>query len=294
MKFKVDKWYKIDDNQYLKYKYSKKEGADTEIYGERINWGDYNKLNCFSSYCHLFNEAILLENLSEISQWLPENHVDKQLKPEDFIGKWVTTNEWRKDSYCLVKNIEQRYRTKIYFYKSITKNLFDLNDEWLIYNLSDLKIVTEAEVAKKAIEYGHDLRELGLHQFISVSKTIKKEDLYNAKIWIGDNEELSRKIQEKLFELGFEWGIGKIHSKNITSIYLNPGNKLGEMKCKSNNEFFNSHKFKEITLSDLGLEETVIDCDGFIYNQPIEIIPIIQTTSINIPEIKLNNLKLTI
>ena len=220
---------------------------------------------------------------------------NKQLKSEDFIGKWVTSDLWENDSYCLVKSIDEAFPgINTWYSKSFLRTTKYTNDRWVINSLSDLKIVSEAEVAKKAIGYVHDLRELGLHQFISVNK-ITKEDLYNTKIWIGNDESLSRKIQERLFELGFEWwGKGKKCIKNITSIYLNPDNEIGHMKCESKDAYFTFNKFKEITVSDLGLKETVIDCDESIYNQPIEIIPVIKTTDINIPNIILTNNKLTI
>jgi len=36
----------------------------------------------------------------------------------------------------------------------------------------------------------------------------KKEDLYNTKVWIGNDPELSKKIQERAFELGLKWQDG--------------------------------------------------------------------------------------
>ena len=217
------------------------------------------------------------------------------LKPEDFIGKWVKTphNMWYENSYCLVTDVIQvNNHIEVFYSIGFGDNKILKNNLWIIHSLNkNLKIVSEAEVSKKAIEYGHDLGELGLHQFISISKTIKKEDLYNTKIWIGNDESLSKKVQERLFELGFEWGGTKdnIHHKHDT-IYLH---KPSTIMISNTSELFKKSKNKEITLSDLGLEETVIDCNEF-YNQPIEIIPVIKTTDINIPNIILTNNKLTI
>ena len=221
---------------------------------------------------------------------------NKQLKSEDFIGKWVTCKGWDTDSYILIKEIIKK-RDDFYFglflkNKGIRNTRKPLVDHWLIYNLSDLKIVSEAEVAKKAIEYGHDLRELGLHQFISVNK-VTKEDLYNTKIWIGNNESLSRKVQKRLFELGFGWfDSGKNLFLNCKAIFLFSDKDLSRIEDDTFKNF-KCHKHREITLSDLGLEETVIDYNEF-YNQPIEIIPVIKTIDINIPNIILTNNKLTI
>ena len=103
---------------------------------------------------------------------------NKQLKPKDFIGKWVTSDSWENDSYCLIKSIDE---SSIWYSKSFLRTTRDTNDRWIIDNLLDL-----------------------------------------------------------------------------------------------------------------GIEETLIDSDELIYNQPIQIIPIIKTTDINIPNIILTNNKLTI
>ncbi len=49
-------------------------------------------------------------------------------------------------------------------------------------------------------------------------------DLNNKKVWIDDNPELSKKIQEKAFELGFYWEIGKptpLYTNRKSLLFLN-------------------------------------------------------------------------
>ena len=292
------KWYKVaNHNLYFKYYETTKQG---EIYYlESIIDSNYIERKDWLSISNTITEV----KLSEISQWLPENHPDKQLKPEDFIGKWVTCKTWKKEnSYAFVKSIREvdNFYFIDFIYQAFNKNKID-DTYWVVYNLSDLQIVNEAEVAKKAIEYGHDLKKLGLHQFISV-RTIKKEDLYNTKIWIGDDEELSKKVQERLFELGFKWNSGcSKFTPNCAAIFIKDKNNFTKTSSLDK-EYFYDEIETEITLSDLGLNNEVLIQKGLeIHNQieqslnSITIIPVIQeTTNINIPEIKLNNLKLTI
>lgn len=94
------KWYKVaNHNLYFKYYETKKEN---EIhYLESIV--DTNYMN-YKDWLSISNKITQVE-LSEISSFLPENHPDKQLKPEDFIGKWVTCKGWDTDSYILIKEI---------------------------------------------------------------------------------------------------------------------------------------------------------------------------------------------
>lgn len=297
------KWYKLHNhpyNVYFKYVGNDKHNYYAQ-YEEWIGKGEYEQYK--SGFAYKFYSFKEVE-LSEISSFLPENHPDKQLKPEDFICKWVTCKTWKKEnSYAFAKSI--REVDNYYFVDFIHRAFNSKNKEdvtyWIVYDLSDLTIVSEAEVAKKAIEYGHDLRELGLQQFISDSKTIKKEDLYNTKIWIGNDEELSRKVQERLFELGFRWNSGCIEiNPNCVAIFIKNQNNFTKTVLLDR-EYFKNEIEKEITLLDLGLNnESLIQKGLEIHNQveqslnSIIIIPVTKANNINIPEIKLNNLKLTI
>lgn len=221
------------------------------------------------------------------------------MKIKDFIGEWVVFKDKTpslEDSYAFVTSIiKHKGHYQVNFRQSFINKHYVSNHWRDVFGLEELKIVSEKEVAKKAIEYGHDLKELGLEQY-SIKKILKKEDLYNTKIWIGKNEELSRKVQERLFELGFEWrsSYKKIFKQHVTALYLNERNFLGYTIGETKDFYFNDYHFKEITLSDLGLDLESINKS--IVNQTeqfgIQIIPVIQEKNIIIPEIKLNKLNL--
>jgi hypothetical protein len=90
----------------------------------------------------------------------------------------------------------------------------------------------------------------------TASKTSKPIDLTNTKIWIGDNPELSKKVQEKAFELGWDWS-----SKNKTPKFLDGkslyfwDDKLIAFSNGSKTRFDNDSK-REIFESDLFGEGT--------------------------------------
>ena len=81
----------------------------------------------------------------------------------------------------------------------------------------------------------------------------------NCKIWIGNNPELCRKIQEKLFELGYNWGrFGddqNIKSYNINYLIIYEDGSL--FKSSFKRAEFALHNYKEIFPSDLGIIEDV-------------------------------------
>jgi len=77
-------------------------------------------------------------------------------------------------------------------------------------------------------------------------------DLSNTKIWIGDNPELSKKVQEKAFELGWDWS-----SKNKTPKFLDDAKSLYFWDDKliaysdGNKTRFDNDSKREIFESDL-------------------------------------------
>jgi hypothetical protein len=74
-------------------------------------------------------------------------------------------------------------------------------------------------------------------------------DLTDTKIWIGDNPELSKKVQERAFELGWEWAGGKIPQYlNGDDLYFYSGKLMG---CCGGREHFESHLSTEIFADDL-------------------------------------------
>lgn len=95
--FIVDKWYKSGSENYIKFKEITRSTTDTynKVFGETISYKRYNSFDYWAS-TELEKRALNngpLEDLSEIQQYLPENHIDKikseYLKPEELIeGCW--------------------------------------------------------------------------------------------------------------------------------------------------------------------------------------------------------------
>lgn len=81
-----------------------------------------------------------------------------------------------------------------------------------------------------------------------------KTDFNNCKIWIGDNPELNRRVQERLFELGYEWFSRDKHVLHTNSLGLIICNDKRFGKT-SDESYFNKSTEKLIKLSDLGIEE---------------------------------------
>lgn len=82
-------------------------------------------------------------------------------------------------------------------------------------------------------------------------KDIKMKDLTNTKIWIGDDSELSEKVQKRLFELGYSWSLsGKSIIKIKAGIYIDV-DKPKTIYKSIDKSSFNSRDIKEIFLSDL-------------------------------------------
>lgn len=81
----------------------------------------------------------------------------------------------------------------------------------------------------------------------------KKLDISNTKIWIGDNPELSKRVQEKAFELGWGWNQSKnkVSYTDKTSLHFWEDKEI----CYSdgNKADFDGGDKKEIFPEDLGL-----------------------------------------
>ena len=75
-------------------------------------------------------------------------------------------------------------------------------------------------------------------------------DLSNTKIWIGDNPELSKKVQEKAFELGWQWLSGK-KPKYLESNSLTFDDDKIMSYSNEDRSWFNNQSEREIFESDL-------------------------------------------
>lgn len=89
----------------------------------------------------------------------------------------------------------------------------------------------------------------------------KITDLSNTKIWIGNDPELSEKIQKRAFELGWIWFPGTITS-DIVSIYFSYGGNMGastqEDKAGFDKNIF-TKIFPEQILEDCFIEKTIVN-----------------------------------
>jgi hypothetical protein len=96
-----------------------------------------------------------------------------------------------------------------------------------------------------------------------VTETIstKPFDLTNTKIWIGDNPELSRAVQEKAFELGWKWWSGdkKISYIESKSLFFYDDKQIAFSDNDKAN--FDDDEKREIFASDLMLEAPKTDTE---------------------------------
>lgn len=76
-------------------------------------------------------------------------------------------------------------------------------------------------------------------------------DLKQKKIWIGNNPALSKKIQERAFQLGFDWWGGNGNAKNLNfdNLFFDLNEKITSGSDRANFDSFND--FEEITEQDL-------------------------------------------
>lgn len=83
-------------------------------------------------------------------------------------------------------------------------------------------------------------------------------DLKNTKIWIGDNPELSRKVQEKAFKLGSKWinGDTKVDCLDEYFLLFDEKGNMSRTGCLDKIYFNICKEKKEIFPSDLGINET--------------------------------------
>jgi hypothetical protein len=86
-KFIVGQWYKYtnkpDYYYYLKYQHTIKRSDYNQIFGEIIKYKKYAS-NDYLANTNMENQLVPLTDLSEIQQYLPDNHPDKIIKADCF------------------------------------------------------------------------------------------------------------------------------------------------------------------------------------------------------------------
>lgn len=224
----IAKFDKIDGERFITrtgHIYNNKYRIDTSDGKITVDWS--NAIEC---------------PLEEIQQYLPDGHPDKIIEfvlPEkwyvlvtkenrDILTKWKHTSEWKDpaDSY-----------------------------KWISSNGAGLTTID-----KDYQEY----IEISFEQFkkyiLKEETTPMQTNFDNCKIWIGNNPELSREVQEKLFELGYGWSSGTKFIVDYTygsSLFLYPYNTLSYGRY--NKSDFDNEPKKEIFPEDLGILSTKIE-----------------------------------
>lgn len=87
-------------------------------------------------------------------------------------------------------------------------------------------------------------------------KKEKTIDLSNTKIWIGNNPELSERVQKRAFELGWKWGIGGVEPRYLNEPILKFGDDKKIYFSGGEKENFENDPEREIFESDLFGEGT--------------------------------------
>lgn len=93
---------------------------------------------------------------------------------------------------------------------------------------------------------------LDLSKFIGATSVANKPiDFTSTKIWIGDNPELSRRVQERAIALGFDWGMGGGIPRFLEGKGLLFGNQ-NDISYTNDRNFFSDYKdLEEIFESDI-------------------------------------------
>jgi hypothetical protein len=127
--------------------------------------------------------------------------------------------------------------------ESIDINIF--GTDFVVYKES--KEEFDKDIKRKEIF----LSDLGISVSTPASNSRQLKELRNTKIWIGNNPELSEKIQKRAFELGWGWGGTEKTIKYLSadSIYFDGSN--GMSYGDVGKDFFNNEKNKEVTESDI-------------------------------------------
>lgn len=92
---------------------------------------------------------------------------------------------------------------------------------------------------------------------VTETTSTKPFDLSNTKIWIGDNPELSRAIQMRAFQLGWEWGTGGKTPQFLDSLSLYFWDDKSITFSDGDKTRFDNNDKREIFASDLRSEAQV-------------------------------------
>jgi hypothetical protein len=259
---------KKQELEYVKLTNKKIWSVDNEFTGEIFKLSDLSNLSKFKnapdkeSFRRLIKDWIK-QNAFEVSNKeaydLQENKLEEIWIPK--IGDWcVTTTHYNNEIW---------YKGRIWQIGKIERDGFCVpiqNGRLLDQSLK--------MGFRKALSHEIPIEQQSIKQY-PLTKEECFIDLKNTKIWIGDNPELNRKVQEKLFSLGFSWykDDKTIRYTNSKSLWLYHDKTLGYENIADN---FIKDSRKEIFPSDLGINETTnyYKVDIFLSNtNPIDFLP---------------------
>lgn len=234
--------------------------------------------------CGIYEQAVRASTIEEVEQYVKDNkcsieeilEICKNLYPVGTKFKCVYGNIGTSiEKYDKLTNTWE-----VTYHKNQESNGVHSGNGWLYYNNKFARIVNQEEelpfkVGDKFYYINHpenhwtitaikdgkvycneescsDRTIQNVVRYITIDKiwlpykpSLKKEDFYNTKIDVSESEELSKAVQEKLFELGFTWQSG---DKYVSTkfIYIT-GDYEGTLYIAS------GRKYKQIYPQDLGI-----------------------------------------
>jgi hypothetical protein len=230
----------------FEFSYEKLDLRNRLMFEKFLNWFDNKKLGNPSAISQPASsklveipDSITLKGSSIRIDELPRpilalaliRGIDQDILPSDF-----TNSEYLR----VVQNSD---KNKIFVFSS-TEEGFNF---WSTIDNGDF-----TEFKEKYGKYGEKVKDIGAFktQAQPSSSNNKPIDLKMTKIWIGDNPELSKRVQERAFELGYDWfgGGKKIQFTNGKGLLFNDKNEITYSDSK---DFFNGYANKEIFADDL-------------------------------------------
>lgn len=149
------------------------------------------------------------------------------------------------------KNSKKR---NIYYFKATPSFVIfpkDYEDMLQVYQ----KIIKEQNQKSVDNIENRFIKKVETKKDVKSIKPIKKPlDLTYTKIWFGTDSKLSKRVQEKMFKLGWKWNVGGQNIEKINSLYFGY-NKSLQYGIESKRTF-NSDPYTEIFESDLFPEKS--------------------------------------
>lgn len=227
-----------------------------DIFWSNVKEGDFRK---FKKLYGIYGEKV--KDISASATIQPTASTSTQ---PALLTDLSDTKIWIDDNPELSKRVQERAFELGWDWSSGTKTPILKNIRWIVFG-SNKKIARS--VGDKAEFDNNQNKEIFTSDLFGSSTTtattststaqpIKKPtinlpfDLEMTKIWIGDNPELSRRVQERAMELGWDWWSGNKKPANLEmpSLFFNDDEKITGSDTR---ESFDSFKdYKEIFESD--------------------------------------------